>query len=131
MFLDDTIPEDEEISTQTGQVQPLNFNFEITCMIDPAHPGMPKCTVKPKLKKGEAATEAEITVEEDDDDDFAEKKKGKKKSVKKDQKSKSKSKSHKDEDADQDDDDDESEDDESEDDESPVLRCVAESFDRE
>jgi len=127
MFLDD--PNNEEtISAPAGQVLPVNINFEVTCTIDPAHPGKPVCKMKYRPKEDEDAVEEEIIEESDendseDSDDDEEYGKGTKKPGKKKHK-KTKSR-HKDEDEDLDD---ENADDDYE---NPVLRCVAEAFDHD
>jgi len=128
MFSDDNVVE-ESTSAPTGQVVPLwSINFEVTCTIDPAHPGgKPVCKLKYKPKPGEDAV-VETNIEEDDDEDSTDDEDGKTKklSVKKKRRSK---KSRKDEDGHGDEDLDDDDEDEDDDDESPVLRCVAESFD--
>jgi len=121
---------EDEISgngTDPQVVAPVSINFEVVCTIDSTHPGKPVCKLKYK-PQGESTVES--TIEESDEKDSADsvdEEKAEKK--KKTQHHLKKSKSDKGED-DDDTDSDDDEDDDDEGDENPVLRCVAESYDR-
>jgi len=114
----------EEISsTMAGQVPQMNFNFMISCVIDPAHPEKPVCKLKYIPREDEDAEEDEEIIEESEEDseDSDDAQKGKK--TKKKHKSKSR---HKNDysDSDSDSDDEDEEDGESD----PILECYAKAY---
>jgi hypothetical protein len=127
MFADDNAVEEKTSSTSGQVVLPMNIQFSVSCEINPANPAKPLCHIKyvkpPFLGISETVedeVDATITTEEETSQ------KVKKSPPKTDLK---KSKSPKDEDDNSSDDEDDNDDDDN--DETPVLRCVAESFDRD
>jgi hypothetical protein len=127
MFADDNVVE-EKTSLTSGQIaMPMNIQLTVSCEINPANPAKPLCRIKylrPQFlgisEEVEDEVDATVTTEEETSQ------KVKKSPPKTDSK---KSKSTKDEDDNSSDDDDNEDDDADE--ETPVLRCVAESFDRD
>lgn len=126
MFADDNAVE-EKTSTTSGQVAlPMNIQLSVSCEINPANPAVPQCRIKylrPQF----------LGISEEVEDEVAASIITQEETPKKVKESHSKthskiSKSSKDEDDNSSDDDD---DDDDSDEETPVLRCVAESFDRD
>ena len=126
MFADDNAVE-EKTSTTSGQIAlPMNIQFSVSCEINPANPAQPSCRIRylrPQF----------LGISEEVEDDVAASITTNEKTPKKVKESHPKthskaSKSNKDEDNNSSDDDD---DDDDSDEETPVLRCVAESFDRD
>ena len=132
MFADDNAVEEKTSSTSGQVVLPMNIQFSVSCEINPANPAKPLCHIKyvkpPFLGISETVedeVDATITTEEETSQKV-------KKSPPKTDSKKSKS-SHKvaDDGKDDSDSDDEDDNDDDDNDETPVLRCVAESFDRD